>query len=41
MNSGEEFQQPDGFFCRRGKGGAREESRGFIGSSLDGQLLVE
>jgi hypothetical protein len=40
-DSGEEFCQPDGVFCR-GKREERESRSGvLIGSSLDGHLLVE
>jgi hypothetical protein len=41
VNSGEEFQQPDGVFCR-GERGERERRAGaFIGSSFDGLLLAD
>jgi hypothetical protein len=41
LDSGEEFRQPGGVFCR-GKSEERERRSGvLIGSSLDGHLLAE
>jgi hypothetical protein len=41
VNSGEEFQQPGGVFCR-GEREERERRAGaFIGSSFDGLLLAD